>query len=325
MYCTAVVRNGAGGWGGPLTITPTERKHKIVSITGGGIHPLAAELAELTGCEAVDGFTTGVPDGEILAVVIDCGGTARCGVYPKKNILTINTVPVGKIGPLARFITADLYVSGVTSDCISRQADAAQAAPIRAREGRAISGEAIGAAQTAQKRNIVTRIGISIGRIVNIFYAAGRESIDITIKSILPFMAFVSMILGIISASGIGGVIANTISPVAGTLPGMLVISFICAIPFVSPILGPGAVIAQVVGTLLGAEIGLGHIPPQYALPALFAINAQVGADFVPVGLSLGEAEPETIELGVPAVLYSRVITGPLAVLIAYAASIGLY
>jgi len=36
-------------------------------------------------------------------------------------------------------------------------------------------------------------------------------------------------------------------------------------------------------------------------------------------------ANAETIELGVPAVLYSRVITGPLAVLIAYAASIGLY
>ena len=61
------------------------------------------------------------------------------------------------------------------------------------------------------------------------------------------------------------------------------------------------------------------------ALRFAFAINAQVGADFVPVGLSLGEADPETIELGVPAVLYSRVITGPLAVLIAYAASIGLY
>mgnify|MGYP001454294043 CR=1 FL=1 len=39
----------------------------------------------------------------------------------------------------------------------------------------------------------------------------------------------------------------------------------------------------------------------------------------------LGEADPDTIELGVPAVLYSRVITGPLSVLIAYAASIGLY
>ena len=160
---------------------------------------------------------------------------------------------------------------------------------------------------------------------MNKFYAAGRETIDITVKSILPFMAFVSMILGIISVSGLGNVIANTISPLASSLPGMLVISLICAIPFISPVLGPGAVIAQVVDTLLGAHIGMGNIPPQYALPALFAINAQVGADFVPVGLSLGEADPETIELGVPAVLYSRVITGPLAVLIAYAASIGLY
>ena len=173
--------------------------------------------------------------------------------------------------------------------------------------------------------NIVTRMGIGIGQVVNKFYAAGRESIDITIKSILPFMAFVSMILGIITATGVGNVVAVTISPVAASLPGMLILALVCALPFISPVLGPGAVIAQVIGTLLGAEIGLGHIPPQYALPALFAIVAQVGADFIPVGLSLGEAEPETIELGVPAVLYSRMITGPLAVLLAYAASVGLY
>ena len=183
----------------------------------------------------------------------------------------------------------------------------------------------IAAMQAGREKNFVTRLGIAIGGVVNKFYAAGRETIDITVKSILPFMAFVSMLLGIISVSGLGNVIANTISPLASSLPGMLVISLICAIPFISPVLGPGAVIAQVVGTLLGAQIGMGNIPPQYALPALFAINAQVGADFVPVGLSLGEADPETIELGVPAVLYSRVITGPLAVLIAYAASIGLY
>ena len=42
-------------------------------------------------------------------------------------------------------------------------------------------------------------------------------------------------------------------------------------------------------------------------------------------GLALGEAEPETVEVGVPAVLFSRMITGPLAVLIAWVFSAGLY
>ena len=76
---------------------------------------------------------------------------------------------------------------------------------------------------------------------------------------------------------------------------------------------------------LLGTRIGEGDIAPQYALPALFAINPQVGCDFIPVGLALGEAETETVEVGVPAVLFSRLITGPLAVVIAYFASFGLY
>ena len=329
MYKSVKIVAGKGGWGGPLVLVPTETRCKIVSVTGGGIHPLAAKIAEETGCAAVDGFTTGVPDEEILLAVVDCGGTARCGVYPKKGILTANVLPVGKTGPLAQFITKELYVSAVDLSCVievdeaevKAQASVAEHTP----KSKAQAKAEVAAMQSGREKNFVTRLGIAIGGIVNKFYAAGRETIDITVKSILPFMAFVSMILGIISVSGLGNVIANTISPLASSLPGMLVISLICAIPFISPVLGPGAVIAQVVGTLLGAQIGMGNIPPQYALPALFAINAQVGADFVPVGLSLGEADPETIELGVPAVLYSRVITGPLAVLIAYAASIGLY
>ena len=330
MYQSVKIVAGKGGWGGPLVLVPTETRNKIVSVTGGGVHPLAAKIAEMTGCAAVDGFATGVPDEEILLAVVDCGGTARCGVYPKKGVLTANVLPVGKTGPLAQFIMKELYVSAVDLSCLSladesESAAAAAAMPARAPKTKDAAKAEIAAMQAGREKNFVTRLGIAIGGIVNKFYAAGRETIDITIKSILPFMAFVSMILGIISVSGLGNVIANTISPLASTLPGMLIISLICAIPFISPVLGPGAVIAQVVGTLLGAQIGMGNIPPQYALPALFAINAQVGADFVPVGLSLGEADPETIELGVPAVLYSRVITGPLAVLIAYAASIGLY
>ena len=330
MYQSLKIVAGKGGWGGPLVLVPTEARSKIVSVTGGGIHPLAAKIAEMTGCTAVDGFSTGVPDEEILLAVVDCGGTARCGVYPKKGILTANVLPVGKTGPLAQFITKELYVSAVDLSCLSyadeaESAAAAEAAPAHAPKSKDQAKAEIAAMQAGREKNFVTRLGIAIGGVVNKFYAAGRETIDITVKSILPFMAFVSMILGIISVSGLGNVIANTISPLASSLPGMLIISLICAIPFISPVLGPGAVIAQVVGTLLGAQIGMGNIPPQYALPALFAINAQVGADFVPVGLSLGEADPETIELGVPAVLYSRVITGPLAVLIAYAASIGLY
>jgi PTS system glucitol/sorbitol-specific IIC component len=173
--------------------------------------------------------------------------------------------------------------------------------------------------------NLLVKIGRSVGGVVGTLYQAGREAVDTTIRNVIPFMAFISFIIGLILATGIGEVIANGISGVASSLTGLLIVSVVCAIPLISPLLGPGAVIAQIVGTLLGTQIGEGKIPAQYALPALFAINPQVGCDFIPVGLALGEAEPETVEVGVPAVLISRLITGPLAVVIAYFASFGMY
>lgn len=172
---------------------------------------------------------------------------------------------------------------------------------------------------------IIEVIGRSVGGIVATLYQSGRDTIEQVIRNVLPFMAFISMIIGIILFTGIGNLIAHTISPLASNIFGLLLISIICALPVLSPLLGPGAVIAQVIGTLLGVEIGLGHIPAQFALPALFAIDPQVGCDFIPVGLALGEAEPETTEIGVPAVLFSRLVTGPVSVLIAYIASFGMY
>jgi PTS system glucitol/sorbitol-specific IIB component len=34
----------------------------------------------------VDGFFTIVPDNEVACVVINCGGTLRLGIFPKKQI-----------------------------------------------------------------------------------------------------------------------------------------------------------------------------------------------------------------------------------------------
>jgi len=165
---------------------------------------------------------------------------------------------------------------------------------------------------------LLERIGRGAGRVVGALYQAGREAIDQTLKNILPFMAFISFIIGVILATGIGDWIARALEPLANNIVGLVVMSLIIGLPVLSPLLGPGAVIAQIIGTLLGTQFATKTLPASMALPALFAINPQVGCDFIPVGLALGEAEPYTVEVGVPAVLFSRFVTGPAAVLIAW-------
>ena len=48
----------------PDNYTATEKCHKILSVTGGGIHPVAQKIADMTGGEALDGFKTTAPDEE---------------------------------------------------------------------------------------------------------------------------------------------------------------------------------------------------------------------------------------------------------------------
>jgi len=330
------VDKGSGGWGTGLRIEPQGKKVKVVSITGGGIHPVAKRIAELSGTEAVDGFKNSVPEDEMMCVVIDCGGTARIGLYPMKRIPTVDILASSPSGPLAKHIKEDIFVSGVTEKEIkvADESEVAAGQESTATEAKFDTSDKESFKENYEKLkkenresndNFLMRFSRGIGKVTGTFYQAGRDSIDMLIKNIIPFMAFVSMLIGIINYTGIGDVIANLMTPLAGSLWGLIIIVIICTLPFLSPVLGPGAVIAQVIGVLIGTQIAAGNIPPQFALPALFAINGQVGSDFIPVGLSLGEAKPETVQYGVPAVLYSRLITGVLAVVIAYVASFGMY
>src|SRR4028119_554848 len=106
------IERGPQGWGGPLVIEPTVGKDKIMAVTGGGIPELAYKIAEMTGAEAVDGFRAPPPESEVAAVVIDCGGTARCGVYPRKRVPTINPTPAGAPGPPATCLTEAPHAPG---------------------------------------------------------------------------------------------------------------------------------------------------------------------------------------------------------------------
>ena len=327
-YKSVRISHGSGGWGGPLVIQPTEQRSKIVSVTGGGIHPLARQIAEMTGGEAVDGFRAPPIESEMAVVVVDCGGTARCGVYPRKRIPTVNLTPVGQSGPLAQFITEDIYVSGVKPENVvpaDGSETPAAAASIGAAAAKAEEKPAapIDTSNDGGLVGLISRIGRVMGRVVGIFFNAGRRTIDQVIRNVLPFMAFVTMLIGLILYTGIGDILAQPMGPLANNIVGLLVLSAICGLPFLSPILGPGAVIAQVVGVaIIGPQIANGTIAPAMALPALFAYNTQVGCDFVPVGLALGEAKPKTIEIGVPAILISRQIMGPVSVLIAWLVSL---
>lgn len=352
MYKTVFVEPGSSGWGVGLTLTPTEKRNKVVSVTGGGIHPVAQQIADLAGVEAWDGFKNQIPEDEMLCAVIDCGGTARIGVYPMKRIPTVDILPSSPSGPLAKHITEDIFVSGVKPENIVLKENIAdretaginqgiksevesiaatekiitkQAEPNEEFETKYAKAKEAHAKENAKKDGFLVRFSRGIGGVMGVFYQSGRDAVDMLLKNIIPFMAFISMMIGIINYTGIGDWIAKVLSPLAGSLPGMIVLALVCSIPVLSPILGPGAVISQVIGVLIGTQIANGSIPVQYALPALFAINAHVGCDFIPVGLSLGEAKPETVQVGVPAILYSRMFTGFAAVIIAWVFSFGMY
>ena len=72
-----------------FVIQPTDQRNKVVSVTGGGIHPIARQIAEMTGAEAVDG--SGAADRKR-----DGGGGGRLRRHRALRRLSAQTHPDGQ-------------------------------------------------------------------------------------------------------------------------------------------------------------------------------------------------------------------------------------
>ena len=112
------------------------------------------------------------------------------------------------------------------------------------------------------------------------------------------------MLIGYHSGSGFGNWFAKLLQPLRGNIIGLVILGFICSISFLSCLLGPGAVIAQIVGTLIG-EIGKGNIEPSLHFQHyLQSIHSVLVTSFQRTWTC--RSDPET-EVGVPAVLSLKI------------------
>ena len=356
-YHTITITRGDGGYGGPLTVTPTEERHKVLYMTGGSTPPEPlARIIALSGMIPVNGNQETCPDEEVALAIIDCGGTLRCGIYPGKGIPTVNILATGKSGPLAKYMTEDLYVSAVTSECVSvcestcasagsdrksaAAADGGQDAAVTAftENKKAANTETVhkeekveAAATASSEHSIKSSLSkllepvLVISKVISLFQQSAREAVKTCLEMILPFMGFAALFIGICKGSGLTQFLAGLMRPMGGSLLGLMALGIICSIPGLSAILGAGAVAAQMFSAVIGELIAGGSIPPVMALPALFAVNCQCACDFIPVGLGMTEAKPETTQVGIAAVTISRFATGWIRILIALVFSIGLY
>ena len=346
-YRSIRIVSGDGGFGGPLVITPTPEKHTVIYMTGGNREPEPlARILGLSGMQAVNLGKDSCPEEEVALAIVDCGGTLRCGIYPKKGIPTVNIMATGKSGPLAQYITEDIYVSAVTSEEVSLAneewsdyesdlidtsfEEQSSASPQTTAQAKGVTAQANGVIEEAESSadsRLSQALGpiIAVSKVISIFQQSARDAVRTCLEMILPFMGFAALFIGICRGSGLTEFLAGLMKPMSASVLGLLAIGIICSIPGLSAVLGAGATAAQVFAAVIGELIATGGIMPALALPALFAINCQCACDFIPVGLGMTEAKKETTQVGIAAVTMSRFLTGWIRILIALVFSIGLY
>ena len=346
-YRSIRIVSGDGGFGGPLVITPTPEKHTVIYMTGGNREPEPlARILGLSGMQAVNLGKDSCPEEEVALAIVDCGGTLRCGIYPKKGIPTVNIMATGKSGPLAQYITEDIYVSAVTSEEVSLAneewsdyesdlidtsfEEQSSASPQTTAQAKGVTAQANGVIEEAESSadsRLSQALGpvIAVSKVISIFQQSARDAVRTCLEMILPFMGFAALFIGICRGSGLTEFLAGLMKPMSASMLGLLAIGVICSIPGLSAVLGAGATAAQVFAAVIGELIATGGIMPALALPALFAINCQCACDFIPVGLGMTEAKKETTQVGIAAVTMSRFLTGWIRILIALVFSIGLY
>lgn len=211
------------------------------------------------GQHIVDQFTNPIDTKEAFCAVIDCAGIARCGTYPKLGIPTVNVKLGSPSGPLAKYITEDIFVSGVTPTSITLAAEGEEATINQTSTEKENAGAKKSITKEAREKyesnktksngmmDAINKVGVTVGNVINVIYQAARDTVDTIIRNIIPFMLFVSVLIGIINYTGFADVIANLLSPLAGSIWGLIAIGLFCSIPFLSPLICPGAIIASVI------------------------------------------------------------------------------
>jgi len=171
-------------------------------------------------------------------------------------------------------------------------------------------------AALAFAKKVFLCIGRTFVQIAKLLMSLGEKSLPV-LKIIAPPVFLCLALFILLFWTGLGDIIGENLSAFLGPVPAVLIIFAICFIPAVSPLLGPGLLIAMAAGVLSGEQIAAGEAGLILGLTALLAIDATLGGSFIQPGLVMGENEPETISAGVPGIVFTRLITVPAAVALA--------